>query len=388
MTPEDAWSGVLARDRSLDGTFVYAVRTTGIYCLPSCISRKPLRQNVDFFPDSASAELAGFRPCKRCRPESETGTARERSLRKALEYIDAHLDEPITLEQLASAVAVSPFHLQRTFKEAVGLSPKRYQDARRAERFKERLKQGETVSRATYEAGFGSSRGAYERTGPLLGMTPGAYRRGGAGMEIRFTVTDCPFGRLLVGATDRGVCTVTFGSSEAELLDGLRREFPNATIVQNDVHRDWVDAIVGQLEGQHPGRAIPLDLQGTTFQLRVWEALRGIPVGETRSYGEVAAALGQPTASRAVARACASNRAAVVVPCHRVIRDDGSLSGYRWGVERKRRLLELERGSVLAAANPGEDQSGGAGNAPPEPDGAAKKARSSRQVSSGASSAR
>lgn len=340
-----AWEAVQARDERHDGAFVFAVRTTGVYCRPSCPSRRPLRRNVAFFRTPDEAERGGYRACKRCRPKSQTDA--ERQVRKAREYLEAHLDEQVTLEALARAVAMSPFHLQRTFKRLVGLSPKAYQNARRLERFKASVRRGDTVSRATYEAGFGSSRGLYEQAGAGLGMTPGAYRRGGRGLRVAFGVFDSGLGRVLVAATERGVCTAALGDDDAALEAALRRELPHAEVERDDdAVRPWADPILRQLAGAAPDPASeaapPLDLQGTDFEVSVWRALQRIPRGETRTYAEVAASLGRPSAARAVARACAGNRVCLVVPCHRVIRGDGALAGYRWGVDRKRRLLEME----------------------------------------------
>jgi AraC family transcriptional regulator, regulatory protein of adaptative response / methylated-DNA-[protein]-cysteine methyltransferase len=339
------WTAVLERDRRHDGSFVYAVRTTGIYCRPSCPSRRPRRESVEFFAEPAAAETAGYRACRRCHPRSAAGTPAEQALRRAVEHLDAHLDEPVTLARLAKEVGLSPFHLQRTFTERFGLSPRAYQDARRLERFRLRVQAGDSVSRATYDAGFNSSRSLYERAADGLGMTPGAYRRGGRGLEVRFTLVDSSLGRILVAATDLGVCAVALGGEDAALEAALRAEFPNAELRRDDDSlRSWADVVVRHAEGEHPGLAVPLDLQGTAFQMRVWQALRAIPAGETRTYAEVAAAIGQPSATRAVAGACARNKAALLVPCHRVVRTDGEPGGYRWGIERKRRLLEREGG--------------------------------------------
>ena len=239
---------------------------------------------------------------------------------------------------------MSPFHLQRTFKRLLGVSPREYQDALRVTRFKSRLRAGDTVSRATYEAGFGSSSRVYERSDNTLGMTPASYRRGGAGMRITYTIVESPFGKLLVGATDRGVCSVALGDSDERLVRALRNDFPRAEIERgDDTHRDWAEEIVAHIGGGNVGLNVPLDLLGTAFQQQVWALLRKIPPGRTRSYGEIATALGNPRATRAVARACASNRVAIVIPCHRVVREDGDAGGYKWGIERKRALLEQER---------------------------------------------
>ncbi len=347
LDPLVCWDAVLARDRGRDGHFVYAVRTTGIYCRPSCPARRPRRAHVSFFEHFDAAEGAGYRACLRCDPRSREGAPADRVVRRALRYLEGHLDERVSLARLADEVGLSPSHLQRNFTARVGVSPKAYQDTRRLQRFRERIRQGDTVSRATFEAGFDSSRSLYERAGDGLGMTPGSYRRGGAGLRVRYAVVDSPLGRMLVGATSKGVCAVSLGDEEQALERELEGDFPEAELVRDcEGMRDWAEAVVAEISGKLSGDAVPLDLQGTVFQLRVWKALGEIPAGETRSYGEVAAALGRPTASRAVAGACAKNRAALVVPCHRVVRATGELGGYRWGTERKRKLLELEQGKA------------------------------------------
>jgi len=342
---DEAWRAVERRDPRFDGRFVYAVRSTRIYCRPSCPSRRPSRDRVSFYPAAAAAEEAGYRACRRCHPrEAQAAPAAAVAVERARLFIEAHPDQVVTLASLAAEVGMSSFHLQRTFKRLLGVSPREYQDTLRITRFKSRLRAGDTVSRATYEAGFGSSSRVYERSDKTLGMTPAAYRRGGAGMHITYTIVDSPFGKLLVGGTDRGVCAVALGDSDDALVRALRTDFPRAEIGRgDDLHRDWVEEIVGNIGGGNLGLNIPLDMQGTTFQQQVWTLLRKIPPGRTRSYGEIASELGNPRATRAVARACASNRIAVVIPCHRVVRSDGTPGGYKWGVERKRRLLEHER---------------------------------------------
>jgi AraC family transcriptional regulator of adaptative response/methylated-DNA-[protein]-cysteine methyltransferase len=275
----------------------------------------------------------------------------ERTVQQACAYLEGHLDEPVTLEALGRALGVSPYHLQRMFKRVTGVSPREYASARRVERLKERLQQGDGVADATYEAGYGSGSRVYERSDAQLGMTPATYKRGGPGVTIRYGTTASPLGRLLVAVTERGVCAVTLGDSDATLEAALRQEYPRARIekagAEDEAIEGWIGAIVRHLEGEQPSLGLPVDVQATAFQRRVWQALQEIPYGETRSYTEVAAAIGQPRAARAVARACASNRVALVVPCHRVVRGDftadGDSGGYRWGAERKRRLLERER---------------------------------------------
>lgn len=347
--PEDPWQVVLTRDRSWDGALFYAVRTTGVFCRPSCPSRRPRRENVTFFAAADDAARAGFRACHRCHPESATGTTTERRIQRAIRYLDEHRDERITLEQLGSVVGISPFHLQRAFRNAMGVSPRQYQEARRLEAMKERLGSGDRVGTAVWEAGYGSVRGAYEAVARGTGMTPGRYRSGAAGLHIRYAVRDTRFGSLLVASSFAGVCAVMLGDDADDVVAQLRAEFPAAAISEQDAN-PAVDHVLAYLEGTHPGLALPLDLHGTSFQLRVWEALRQIPAGEVRTYAQVAQAIGAPGSARAVAGACAANRTAVVVPCHRVVRSDGSLSGYRWGEERKRALLEHEGSSTPSVA--------------------------------------
>ncbi len=338
---EAAWSAVLARDRSRDGTFVYAVRTTGVFCRPSCPSRRPRRENVSFFRTAALAEQAGYRACARCGGASREDAASE-AVGRAVAFLESRAGEQVPLQELARRVGMSPFHLQRTFRRVLGVSPRAFQDARRLALFKSRVRQGDPVGLATYEAGYGSSRGLYESARAGLGMTPATYRRGGQGERIRFTTVASELGRLLVAAAGRGVCAVALGADDAALERDLRAEFPRAEVARDDAGvRPSVRAVVRRLEGAPS--ALRVDLRGTAFQLRVWEALRAIPYGETRSYGEVAAVIGEPGASRAVAQACGANRVALLVPCHRVVRGDGGLGGYRWGLARKRQLLDQER---------------------------------------------
>jgi AraC family transcriptional regulator of adaptative response/methylated-DNA-[protein]-cysteine methyltransferase len=321
---------------------VYGVTSTRIFCRPSCPSRRPRRDRVRFFPGPAEAEAQGYRACKRCRPSARaTATATEQAVRMALAFLDRQGERRVSLTELAGEVGISPFHLQRSFRRLVGLSPREYVAARRTDRLRRELRGPGTITRALYEAGFG------ERAPRLLGMTPGAYRKGGAGMDIRYTMVDSPYGRLLIGATDRGVCSVILGEREAALERDLAAQFPNATRTRVNEGDAWLARLVRQVAGQlkRPAAtgAIPLDLHGTAFQYRVWEALMAIPAGETRTYTQLARQVGKPRAVRAVASACAANRVAVVVPCHRVIRSDGSLGGYRWGLLRKAALLRQER---------------------------------------------
>jgi AraC family transcriptional regulator of adaptative response/methylated-DNA-[protein]-cysteine methyltransferase len=343
LNSEEAWRAVEGRDPRFDGRFVYAVESTRIYCRPSCPSRRPTRSRVAFYAAPAAAEAAGYRACRRCRPR-EAGTPAAVAIERARQYIEGHPDQLLTLAELATEVGMSPFHLQRTFKRLLGVSPREYQDAIRVTQLKSRLRAGDTVSRATYEAGFGSSSRVYERSNSTLGMTPAAYRRGGAGMHITYTIVESPFGKLLVGATERGVCAVALGDSNDTLVKALQADFPRAEIqAGDDMRTEWVEEIVNHIGGAL-GMNTPLDVHGTHFQQQVWALLRKIPPGSTRSYAEIAAALGNPRATRAVARACASNHLAVVIPCHRVVRTDGALGGYKWGMERKQYLLDRERG--------------------------------------------
>jgi len=352
LNVDDCWRAVTERDPRR--SFFYAVRSTGVYCRPSCPSRRPRRDNVEFFRAPDDAERAGYRPCKRCRPRASDANGRAAIIAAVCKYLEQASPEEASLNTLADKFGISPFHLQRVFKSVVGISPREYADACRVKSLKRQLHKGQSVTDAMYEAGYGSSRGLYEGSNERLGMTPGSYREGGKGVFIRYTTLDSPVGRMLVAATDKGVCAIQFGSSESELLQGLKREFPLATLRRGEiVLRLWIRALLDQLHGQQPKDPLPLDVRATAFQRRVWEHLRAIPYGQTESYGEVAAAVGDPNASRAVARACASNPVAVAIPCHRVVRHNGDLGGYRWGVKRKRALLAIEKGRRAAAQSAG-----------------------------------
>ena len=346
---KQCWEAVLKRDRSFDGVFYFGVLTTGVYCRPSCAARRPLRRNVRFYPTPSAAERDGLRPCLRCRPLAKPGTELA-GIHDLCRYIDAHAGEPLTLEHLAARAGMSRFHLLRTFKAAVGLTPRQYIEACRLQSLKSALKQSHDVTEAVYDAGFGSASRVYERSDSRLGMTPNRYRQGGRGMGITHVTVESPLGPLMIGATDRGVCFVQFGESAAVLLEALRKEYPAARV--EPMHKpaggaflQWRDALHSYLAGDQPSLDLPVDVRATAFQMRVWNYLQSIPFGEVRSYSDVAAAIGQPSAARAVARACAANRVALAIPCHRVIRGSGELGGYRWGLERKRKLLKLERGS-------------------------------------------
>src|SRR5438445_10211755 len=333
------WDAVLARDGNRDGEFVFAVSTTGVYCRPSCPAKRPRRENVAFFRRPEEAESAGYRACLRCRPKALSGNAQAETVKAICRYIEQNLDEPLTLSRLASTFHLSPFHLQRKFKSVVGITPRAYADSCRLGLLKRNLQAGHSVTRAMYDAGYSSSSRLYERTASQLGMTPDKYRRGAIAASIRYTCADSPLGRMLVAATDMGICAIQFANSDAELLEGLKREFPFAARKKNDrtLHA-WTQMLLQQMKGQTLNYPLPLDIRATAFQRRVWSYLQSIPFGDTRSYIEVAKAIGKPSASRAVARACATNPVAVVIPCHRVVRESGDLAGYRWGGERKQAL--------------------------------------------------
>src|SRR5438067_3391957 len=348
MNNPELWSAVLARDASRDGSFVFAVRSTGIYCRPSCPARRPRREQVSFFQIPEAAEQAGFRACRRCHPRRARAEDPQSELVRQICYaIDEHDEEPTTLKTLSAETGVSAPHLQRTFKAVMGITPRQYAESHRLKQFKSNVKNGASVTDAMYDAGYGSSRGLYEKSSARLGMTPATYGRGGRGMRIIYTIADCSLGRLLVAATERGVCSVALGDADAELVKGLFTEYPNASIDSKDTAISsalnlWLNQVLEHLNGKTPRIDLPLDIQATAFQWRVWDELRRIPLGAARPYGEIANAIGKPKAVRAVARACASNHAALVIPCHRVIREDKSLGGYRWGLERKRKLLDTE----------------------------------------------
>ncbi|HKR08098.1 MAG TPA: bifunctional DNA-binding transcriptional regulator/O6-methylguanine-DNA methyltransferase Ada [Gemmatimonadaceae bacterium] len=343
-----AWTSVLERDPTADENFFYGVTTTGIYCRPSCPSRRPKRENISFFSSTEAAERAGFRACQRCRPNRPKST--NTAVQRARDYIDEHageLDERITLSLLSDHAGLSPYHLQRKFKETVGLTPAQYIRARKSEKLKSELKRGETVSRASFGAGYGSSSRAYEDASTRLGMTPATYKRGGAGAQIDYVLAKTSLGVLLVAATERGVCAVKIGDSEKRLEEALTHEYPAAerkrAAAPSSELQAWVDAVVAAIDGGSARTDVPLDVQASAFQWKVWRELQRIPFGQTRSYSEIAQAIGSPRAVRAVASACANNRVALLIPCHRVIRQSGDLGGYRWGLERKRKLLEKER---------------------------------------------
>ncbi len=339
------WTAVLERDPRYDGQFVFAVRSTGIYCRPSCPSRRPRRAVVIFFDAPESAEREGFRACLRCRPKASAAGNRLRGvIEQACRLLDKEREKPLSLAQLGAAVGLSPYHLQRTFKRVMGVTPKQYADARRLEAVKQRLRRGQDVAGALYEAGYGSSSRLYERAPRRLGMTPARYREGGRDMEIHYTTEGSPLGRLLVARTERGLCHVSLADSDTALTARLRQEFPRA-----ELRRDRnglstaVRELVRYLEGRQTEFDLPLDVRGTAFQCRVWEELLRIPYGQTRTYGEVARAVGAPGAARAVGTACGRNPLPLIIPCHRVVREGGALGGYGLGLPRKRALLKQER---------------------------------------------
>ena len=335
LSADERWDAVLARDRRYDGVFVYAVRSTGIYCRPTCASRRPRRTQVTFFAIPEIAERAGYRACRRCHPATAHGADPAVTLvREACRALDA-----------GQKPAVAAHRLARVFKRVLGITPKEYVAARRIGRFKQELKRRKHVSPALYEAGYSSSSRVYEHAHEQLGMTPAKYARGGAGIGIAYTTVPTSLGRLLVAASERGVCRVALGDGVAALETDLLTEFPAARVVQDKSGKlhGWVTSILAYLDGREPDLDLPLDIRATAFQRRVWQELQRIPFGQTRSYADVARSIGQPAATRAVARACATNPVALVIPCHRVVRDDGALGGYRWGLERKQALLEKER---------------------------------------------
>lgn len=343
---DDRWAAVLRRDRNADGQFFYTVRTTGVFCRPSCAARRPLRENVRFYTTAEEAEKAGFRPCKRCRPnEPSLAEQYTGAVARACRLLDEASDPP-SLDALAEAAGMSRFHFHRVFKAVTGVTPGGYLAARRARRVREELSRSSTVTEAIYDAGFNSNGRFYATSSEVLGMTPKDFRSGGKGASIRFAIGECSLGSILVAATDKGVCAIEFGDDPDALVRELQDCFPSARFIGGDQKfEQLVASVVGFVEAPALGFDLPLDVRGTAFQQRVWQALREIPAGSTASYTEIAERIGAPKAARAVGHACASNMIAVAIPCHRVVRTDGGLSSYRWGVERKRALLDREASS-------------------------------------------
>lgn len=344
---DERHAAVRRRDRSQDGAFCYGVQTTGVYCRPSCAARPARRENMSFHPTCDAAERAGFRACLRCRPNEASQEERQaETVRRACRLIDAAEGVP-ALADIARQVGVSPFHFHRLFKQATGITPKAYAAARRAARLQDGLGAAESVTRAIYEAGFNAPSRFYEGASGRLGMAPAAYRKGGTGAAIRFAVGQCSLGAILVAATEKGICAIAFDDDPEALVRGLQDRFPKADLVGGDpAFEATVARVVGLVEAPGQRFDLPLDIRGTAFQQRVWQALRALPAGVTASYRDIAAAVGAPAAVRAVAQACAANALAVAIPCHRVVRSDGALSGYRWGIERKAALLQRERAAA------------------------------------------
>ena len=349
MSDELKWEAVTRRDAASDGKFLYGVMTSRVYCRPSCPSRLPLRKNVRFYDDATSAERDGLRACRRCRPLDTTMKDRmvER-IRSVCRYIDGHAGERLTLATLSAKAHLSAFHFQRTFKDVIGITPKQYVEAARVRALKTNLRQGRSATDAAYDSGFGSGSRVYERVDTRLGMTPKQYREGGKGTAISYAVSETPLGLMMIGATDRGLCFLQFDASRSKLLERLTLEYPSAQVTEMNSKRNahfeaWMKALGEYLAGNGEQLDLPLDVRGTAFQMKVWNYLQRIPYGHVQSYAEVAQAIGAPKAVRAVANACASNHVALVIPCHRVIRGDGTLGGYRWGLDRKRTLIDTER---------------------------------------------
>lgn len=349
LTDHQCWKAVQDRDAAQDGQFFFGVLTTGVYCRPSCPARLPLRKNVRFYQTPAQAERDGLRPCLRCRPLATINAdPNAKRIERLCRYIETRWDETLKLADLAARAGLSPFHFQRSFKAMVGVTPKEYQQAIRLKKLKHGLRASKDVTEAIYDAGYGSSSRVYERADTRLGMTPKQYRSGGLDISISHVMIETPVGLMMIGATDRGLCFVQFGESQPQLVDALRKEYPAAHITAMvepypAEFEKWLTALDAHLAGRQPRLDLPLDIRATAFQMRVWNYLQSIPYGEVQSYSEVAAAIGAPKSARAVARACAGNTLAIAIPCHRVIRGTGELGGYRWGLPRKRALIDRER---------------------------------------------
>jgi AraC family transcriptional regulator of adaptative response/methylated-DNA-[protein]-cysteine methyltransferase len=352
LSDDEKWEAVLSRNARFDGAFVFAVRSTGIYCRPSCPARRTGKEYVVFFPGSIEAEQSGFRACYRCQPREAGPSPKAKLVDQVCKYIEANLQRKLTLPIMSAQVGLSPYHFQRTFKRVLGISPRQYVKARRLARMKHYLRNGETVNNSLYNAGFSSRSRVYENVPGGFGVNPGEFRRGGEGLQVRYSIIDSPLGRLLIAATEKGVCGVCIGDSDAFVERTLAEDYPAATLERADERmKEWTTAFAKYFDGEHFALDLPLDVKATAFQSRVWKIIQSVPYGKTTTYGRIANELGRPEASRAVARACATNPVALVIPCHRVIGKDGSLRGYRWGNKRKQALLELER-----AASPGAIQ--------------------------------
>jgi AraC family transcriptional regulator of adaptative response/methylated-DNA-[protein]-cysteine methyltransferase len=352
LTEDEKWDAVVARDSTRDGEFVSAVYSTGIYCRPSCPARRPAREQVVFFTGPDEAEKAGFRACRRCNPREPASTRETELVDRVTKYIQANLERKLTLGNLAAQIGLSPYHLQRTFKRALGISPRQYVEARRLEKMKRSLRRGETVSNALYKAGFTSRSRVYEKVPSRLGVNPGTFRRGGEGLHIQYAIAESPIGRLLVGATERGVCAVCIGASDEAVEAALFEDYFAADISRNDDEmKKWVNVFANYFNGRRFPPDLPIDVRATAFQWRVWKEIQSIPYGATAAYSDIAKSLGSPHAARAVAGACATNPVSLLIPCHRVIGKDGGLHGYGWGIKRKLFLLLLERESNRRATN-------------------------------------
>ncbi len=348
LSDDEKWKAVLSRNDNFDGAFVFAVRSTAIYCRPSCPARRPGKENVVFFPGSIEAEQSGFRPCHRCQPRAAGPSPKAKLVDQACKYVEANLQQKLTLAILSRQVGLSPYHFQRTFKRVLGISPRQYVRARRLAKMKQFLRNGETVNNSLYNAGFSSRSRVYENVPGGFGVNPGEFRRGGEGLQIRYSIIDSPLGRLLVAATERGVCGVCIGDSDAFVERSLAEDYPSAILDRSDEGmKEWTGAFAKYFDGKHLALNLPLDVKATAFQSRVWKVIQSIPFGKTTTYSQIARELGEPDASRAVARACATNPVALVIPCHRVIGKDGGLHGYRWGKKRKEALLRLEQRATL-----------------------------------------
>lgn len=350
ISGDERWQAVQQRNRAFDGLFFYGVLTTGVYCRPGCASRLPRRENVRFYASIQEAEADGLRPCRRCKPAAaDPSSATAAHFQRLCRYMETHADQPLTLARLSKIAGLSPHHLQRTFKALIGVSPKQYLDQLRLQRFKAALRQPRAaVTGAIFDAGYGSLSRLYEKVDTRLGMSPMEYRAGGAGIGITYATATTPLGLILVGATDRGLCFLQFGDDARSLLAELHRQYPKAMMSPMPdppppQFTAWMDDLNAYLAGRKPGLRLPVHIRATAFQLLVWNHLQSIPAGQVESYRDVAEAIGQPRAARAVARACASNTVALAIPCHRVIRGTGELGGYRWGPARKRTILDLER---------------------------------------------